>query len=372
MPSEPDTCPEVDEVYTEALMTRQSLRLLSEPTASEGRRPSEPPLNAGLWANRQDLAHRPPSDVMEISAGFGTRFRKKNWCVTIATASFQHKLSVPSTHVPLLYFTHTVFAVSSNIRGICSVLSGDSTSKGCPASQSQTQVAHSTTHTDGQTSANLKTDVHLNIPAISPLSPPNTVTVTFNSLMAKKRTTNVRTRTRPWLRLTWHLAQTNRKHQNVFFFFFLNSSFSKSLFTAAWAKGTENKHQTVKKKKKKNTALNTLLGGVSQLADRNKRNRGCTERVEPTWCCHGNHIPRWWWGDQPGEWEQRTGKPTHTNHSTSVCLSLCIFKMKKEKKKKKTKHHGWTAPILMSSIFELAITLAVKMTIQQSAVSFSI
>lgn len=51
---------------------------------------------------------------------------QKNWCVTIATASFQHKLSVPSTHVPLLYFTHTMFAVSSNIRSICSVLSADS------------------------------------------------------------------------------------------------------------------------------------------------------------------------------------------------------------------------------------------------------
>lgn len=76
MPSEPDTCPEVDEVYTEALMTRQTLRLLAEPTVSEGRRPSELPLNAGLWANRQDLTQRPPSDVMEISAGFGTRFRK--------------------------------------------------------------------------------------------------------------------------------------------------------------------------------------------------------------------------------------------------------------------------------------------------------
>lgn len=71
---------------------------------------------------------------------------------------------------------------------------------------------------------------------------------------------------------------------------------SKSLFTEAWATGTENKHQTVK-----NTASNTLLGRVSQLADRNKRNRGCTERVEPTWCCHSNHIPLWWWGDQPRE-----------------------------------------------------------------------
>lgn len=95
------------------------------------------------------------------------------------------------------------------------------------------------------------------------------------------------------------------------------------------------REQTSNSKKNQNTALNTLLGGVSRLADRNKRNRGCTERVEPTWCCHGNHIPQWWWGDQPGEWEQRTGKPTHTNHTTSVCLSLCIFKMKKEKKKKK-------------------------------------
>ena len=135
----------------------------------------------------------------------------------------------------------------------------------------------------------------------------------------------------------------------------------------------EDREQTSnsKKKTKNNTALNTLLGGVSQLADRNKRNRGCTERVEPTWCCHGNRIPQWWWGDQPGEWEQRTGKPTHTQITPPPSASPSAS-LKWRKKKKKKKHHGWTAPILMSSIFELAITSAVKMTIQQSAVSFSI
>lgn len=114
-------------------------------------------------------------------------------------------------------------------------------------------------------------------------------------------------------------------------------------------------------KKPQNTALNTLLGGVSQLADRNKRNRGCTERVEPTWCCHGNHIPLWWWETnlERVRAEDRRGQHTQSHH---LYLPLPLHLIKREKH-----HHGWTAPILMSSISKLAITLAVKMTIQQSA-----
>lgn len=46
--------------------------------------------------------------------------------------------------------------------------------------------------------------------------------------------------------------------------------------------------------------------------------------------------------------------------NTSFCLSLDLTEKKK-------RHHGWTAPTLMSSISGLAITLAVDLPIQPSA-----
>ena len=117
--------------------TNVAAELLAEPTASEGRRATELHLNAGLWANRRDLNTSAAQWCYGNQCWFWHKVQKKKRCVTIATASFQHKLSVPSMHVPLLYFTHTTSAVSSNICSIYSVLSGNSnpTSKDCPASQ---------------------------------------------------------------------------------------------------------------------------------------------------------------------------------------------------------------------------------------------
>lgn len=85
------------------------------------------------------------------------------------------------------------------------------------------------------------------------------------------------------------------------------SSFSISLFTAAWATGTENKHQTVK-----NTALNTLLGGVSQSAEGNKKE----QRLH--WARGANVVlprqphPPAMMGKQPGESGSRGHTQTHT------------------------------------------------------------
>lgn len=95
----------------------------------------------------------------------------------------------------------------------------------------------------------------------------------------------------------------------------------KSLFTAARATGTENKHWTVKKKKKQqpqNTALNTLLGGVVLWADGDEKE----QRLH--WACWANVVlPR-----QPhhpcddGEkkrWESENGGWKSQHH---ICLCL--------------------------------------------------
>lgn len=169
------------------------------------------------------------------------------------------------------------------------------TSQSCPASQTQMQVApqHSV-HWQTNTSQPYK-DVLLNIAVISLRSPKNCY---YHNYFTDGRNGHRLTLCTP--ACDWVMAPgADRINQNTKIYLKNNKKtqqLSKSLFTEAWATGTENKHQTVK-----NTASNTLLGRVSQLADRNKRNRGCTERVEPTWCCHSNHIPLWWWGDQPRE-----------------------------------------------------------------------
>lgn len=65
-----------------------------------------------------------------------------------------------------------------------------------------------------------------------------------------------------------------------------------------------------------------------------KRNRGCTERVEPTWCCHGNHIPLWRRGETNLERVRAEDRKANTHkHTTSSCLSLSYL-LQKEKKKK--------------------------------------
>lgn len=244
----------------------------------------------------------------------------ENWCVTMATASFRraflHRLwqtqsfwASRAVHTrtrsfPLLLrrpLCHPTFFLSVKPRVKCNPLFVNIhsvPSQGSPASQAQ--VAYSTAYTDKQTRA-----IHTKTCSLTFLSSHlNTVTMTFISPEAgKKRTKNKtgcapardRARDGAWRRRDEPrtrkvFPRKNKKHQ-----------LSRSVFTAAWATGTENKHQTVKKQKKQKKHcfwIHYWEEWVSWLTGI-KRNRGCTERVEPTWCCHGNHIPLW-----------RRGRPT--------------------------------------------------------------
>lgn len=164
-------------------------------------------------------------------------------------------------------------------------------------------------------------------------------------------------RTCLWLRLSgrWHLARTRRTETRKYIKK-TKQQLSKSLFTAVWATGTENKHQTQK----------TLLWiqyweeWVSWLTGIKGTLSVLRQRVEPTWRCHGNRIPVMT-GGQPGESTSRGQKSQHTVAPPPSASPSTSYT------EKKNHHHGWTAPILMSSISKLAITLAVRMTIQQSA-----
>lgn len=182
-------------------------------------------------------------------------------------------------------------------------------------------------HTDGQklsSTGRPYKDVLLNIPVISLLSPKHCYYDIYLSDDRNLRQLTVCTPAWDWRTDgTWR-RWDEPKHRNVIIIIKKNAAFSKSLFTAAQATGTQNKHQTVK-----NTALNTLLGGVRQLADRNKRNRGCTERAEPTWCCHGNRIPLWWWETNLERVRAEDGEANTQSHHLYPPLPLQLIKEKK-------------------------------------------
>lgn len=77
--------------------------------------------------------------------------------------------------------------------------------------------------------------------------------------------------------------------------------------------------------KKKNTALNTLLGGVSQTG------------MKGTEVLPRQPHPPVMMGDQPGEGKRRGQKSSHTqSHNLDLPLPLRLRKKRKGKKK----HHG--------------------------------
>ena len=238
--------------------TNVAAELLAEPTASEGRRATELHLNAGLWANRRDLNTSAAQWCYGNQCWFWHEVQKKKRCVTIATASFQHKLSVPSMHVPL-YISPTprllcrpTFVVSIQSCQEIQILQA----KTVQHRKTQTQVAHSTAHTDGRTPADLRQTCILTFLPSLPLSPRTLLLWRSTHWWRKKRTTNNRTRTCPRLRLTWHLAETNRKHQNIlFFFFFLKTVASLKAYSQQHEPRGQRTNIKQQKKNKKTTLL---------------------------------------------------------------------------------------------------------------------
>lgn len=163
------------------------------------------------------------------------------------------------------------------------------------------------------------------------------------------------------------MVQTRRTkpQKYLYTYIFFKATLKKAFPQQPRGQRTNSKHKTTTKKKKQTnkqlTALNTLLEGVSQLADRNKRNRSCTERVQATCCCHGNRIPLRWWGDQPGESESR-GQTRQTSHRLFYFPGKLI-----QINSNKKKHRGRAAAALTLSSPEVGFTFAVTMTTQQSA-----
>lgn len=266
---------------------------------------------------------------MEISAEL-THETPGNWCVTIATPSFKMSISVavvmntnflsltccPRMDLSISYSTAAVFVVQTNILFICVkfilLFIKSRTQHTQHSVHWQTKnIKHGSTRTKTCLLTFLSSlGFHL-----------NTVTMTFTSLMAETDdnwqyahlpVTETEHKMAPGADETNWDTKINKTKQNK-----KTQQLSKSLFTAAQTTGTENKHQTVK-----NTALNTLLGGVSPSADGNKRNWGCTEHVKPMWCCHGNHIPLWWWETNLERVRAQDRQANTHKHTTSICLWL--------------------------------------------------
>lgn len=148
----------------------------------------------------------------------------------------EHKLF---SLIPPCLLYHPTFVICYVLRGFYHLFVNNKslTSQGCPASQTQTQVAHSTAYTDSQTRANHTKTCFLTFLS-SLCSHLNTVTMTFIPPVTE---TDDGTHTCLWLSGRWHLAQTRQTETQK-----KEQQLSKSIFTAAWATGTENKHQTQK------------------------------------------------------------------------------------------------------------------------------
>lgn len=160
-------------------------------------------------------------------------------------------------------------------------------------------------------------------------------------------------RTGLWLSGRWHLAQARQpKHKNR----------EKKNKTAAFLKAYSQQHEPRGQRTnitQKNAALNTILGervvwltGIKPTEAALSQRGAATATTSPLSWREAN-LERVWAEDR----KVNTHAHTHTKpRSASPSTSF-----------KEQNHHGWTAPILMSSISKLAITLPVKMTIQQSA-----